>query len=126
MSRVLDASAVLAYLHREPGWEEVRTMIGDACISAIAWGEVAQRATRQGLDAGAARTLLGELGLDIVPFTAEHAETAAHLGEEVRGGSLSLADRACLALAIERGLETVTADRAWEDLKPDLNIRLLR
>lgn len=126
MSRVLDVSAMLAYLHREPGWEEVSTMIGDACISAIAWGEVARQAARQGLDAGAARTLLAELGLDIVPFTAEQAETAAHLGEEARGSALSLADRASLALAIERGLETVTADRIWEDLKPDLNIRLLR
>ncbi|MDR2876956.1 MAG: type II toxin-antitoxin system VapC family toxin [Chromatiales bacterium] len=126
MSRVLDASAVLAYLHREPGWEEVRTMIGDACISAIAWNEVAQRAARQGFDAGAARTLLAELGLDIVPFTAEHAETAAHLGEETHGSALSLANRACLALAIERGLETVTADRAWEHLRADLSIRMLR
>jgi len=38
----------------------------------------------------------------------------------------SLADRACLALAMERRLPVVTADRAWSGLGLDLDIQVIR
>jgi PIN domain nuclease of toxin-antitoxin system len=37
MSSVLDASALLAYLHREPGWQTVQAVIGTACIGTVNW-----------------------------------------------------------------------------------------
>lgn len=126
MSQVLDASAVLAYLHQEPGWEVVRAVIGEACICAVNWSEVAQKTVQKGLNAEAARDLLAEVGLDILPFTASQAETAAYLWEKSRNFGLSLADRACLALAIERQTPVLTADRTWAGLELGIEVRLLR
>lgn len=79
MTPELDASALLAYLHREPGWEQVREAVGEGCVSAVNWCEVAQKAARRGLDVEQIRTLLAHVGLSIGPFTPRQAEVAALL-----------------------------------------------
>ncbi len=126
MNSVLDASALLAYLHQEPGWEEVHAVVGESCIGAVNWCEVAQKVKRKGLVVEKARSLLDELGRVITPFSVEQAELAAHLWEKTRRQGLSLADRACLALAMERKAPVLTADRAWAELGLDVEIRLVR
>ena len=40
-----------------------------------------------------------DVGITFEPFTPEHAETAARLYTQTRNHGLSLADRACQALA---------------------------
>ena len=40
--------------------------------------------------------------------------------------ALSLADRACLATAIVRGMPVVTADRAWTDLAIKVTVKVIR
>lgn len=99
MNPVLDASALLAYLHQEPGWDVVHTVIGESRIGAVNWCEVAQKTCQKGLDAGRVRSLLAEVGLIVVPFSQAHAELAASLWKPTKQHGLSLADRACLALA---------------------------
>ena len=126
MTLVLDASALLAYLHQEPGWKMVQAVVSKSCIGAVNWCEVAQKATQKGLDIARARNLLGDVGLVIIPFTQEQAESAASLWERTRRNSLSLADRACLALAIERGVTVLTADQAWGELDLGINIQIMR
>jgi len=126
MSLVLDASALLAYLRQESGWETIHTLIGDSCISTVNWSEVAQKAKQKGLVAEKVRELLKELGLTIIPFSNEHADIAADLWESTRHQGLSLGDRACLALALEQKTPVLTADRAWGRLDLDIEIRLLR
>ncbi len=69
---------------------------------------------------------LMELGVVFEPFTADHAETAALLRARTRERGLSLADRACLALALDRGLKVVTADRAWAELGLEVKVELIR
>lgn len=76
------------------------------------------------LDAVAGR-LLG-LGLASHPFTGGDACLTANLYPLVRRGSLSLGDRACLALGLRLALPGLTADRAWVHLDLDLSIRLIR
>jgi PIN domain nuclease of toxin-antitoxin system len=39
---------------------------------------------------------------------------------------LSLADRVCLALAIERGAKVYTADRAWKSIPLPIEIEVFR
>lgn len=126
MSQVLDASALLAYLHQEPGWEKVQAIVGTSCIGAVNWSEVAQKAVQKGLDAETTRNLLTEMGLTIVPFSARQAEIAAQLWTETRERGLSLADRACLALAIDEEAPAVTADRSWAKLELGIEIQLAR
>ena len=126
MTVILDASALLAYLHHEKGWEIVRTTMAESAISAVNWSEVAQKIERKGLAVDKARGFLDELGLAIASFSADQAEQAARLWEKTHQKGLSLADRACLALAMERNVPVLTADRAWGELDLPVEIRLVR
>ncbi|MBI2322412.1 MAG: type II toxin-antitoxin system VapC family toxin [Chloroflexi bacterium] len=126
-SAVLDVSAVLAYLKREPGYEQVRDAIAaGAAISTTNLAEVYARIVASGrpLDAVAARLLA--LGLQPEPFTEEDARTSASLYPQTQPLGLSLGDRACLALGRRLGLPVLTADRAWLDASPDIRVLLLR
>jgi PIN domain nuclease of toxin-antitoxin system len=92
----------------------------------VNWSEVAQKIKQKGMDITTVRCLLEELGLIIAPFSLEQAEIAAHLWDQGKAFGLSLADRACLALAMQQQSPVFTADRVWVKLKLDIDIRLLR
>jgi len=126
MNSVLDASAVLTYLHQEPGWETVRSVIGESSISAVNWSEVAQKIKQKGMDIVTVRSLLEELGLIIAPFSVEQAELAAHLWDQGKEFGLSMADRVCLAFAMQQQTPVFAADREWVKLQLNIDIRLLR
>jgi ribonuclease VapC len=123
---ILDASSVLAFLHDEPGAERVRSALAGALVSAVNWSEVVQKSLRRQADVSGMRQEFVEVGVIFIPFTAEQAEIAADLWDKTRHHGLSLADRACLALAIERKQPILTADRVWSELGLDLDIRLIR
>lgn len=53
-------------------------------------------------------------------------EIAAYLWDKTRQFGLSLADRSCLALAIEKEADVLTADRAWTTLDLGGEIQLIR
>ena len=116
--RVIDASALLAMLHAEPGAAKVEAALEYGAISAVNWSEVHQRSVARGIEVTELRDEMEALGLEIVPFTVEDAEEAAQLWSPTRHLGLSLGDRACLALAGRFGVSALSADRAWLDLKP--------
>lgn len=122
----LDASALLAMLQSEPGGEIVEKQISRAAISAVNWSEVIQKANERGLATEGLRSALEALGLQVIDFSAEQAECTARLRAATRFLGLSLADRACLALALERGEPAFTTDRAWGDLSVGVEIQMLR
>lgn len=118
-SSVVDASALLALLLREPGWQRCRQALGRRPVmSAVNWSEVSQKVRSRGVDGGEVLRAVSRAGLDILPLTRERAEEVARLWTATRGLGLSLADRACLALAAELDRPAVTADRTWTDLPP--------
>ena len=126
MSVVLDASALLAYLQREPGAASVRAVLGSACMSTVNWTEVIQKAAGSGNEAAELRTDLESLGLVLEPFSASQAGIAGTLREPTSELGLSLGDRACLALAIEKGETILTADRIWAQLRLGIWIEVIR
>lgn len=126
MSLVLDASSLLAFLHDEPGADRVWSVLSGAMVCAVNWSEVVQKSLRRQADITGMRQEFAEAGVSFMPFTAEQAEIAALLWDKTRHHGLSLADRACLALAMERQLPILTADRAWSALSLDLDIQLIR
>lgn len=129
---VLDASALLAYLRDEPGAEFVADAIaGGAVMSAVNIAEVLSRAADRGADPSAladeltARGLLhGAIGVE--PFQAVDAVEVAQLRPLTRAAGLSIADRACLALARRLGAGAVTADTAWRDVEGDVDVELIQ
>ena len=118
---VLDASAVLAFLQREPGADLVEEHLSSGICGAANWSEVAQTVRQGGGNWPVAREILLSYGVRIEPVTAEDGETAARLWR--RGAGRSLGDRLCLALGQRLGLEVVTADAAWGDLPNVLLVR---
>ena len=110
---MVDASALLAFLFREPGADRVALALTDACISAVNLSEVAGRFLRDGHDLRTVRDRLSCLPLEVVPFDQNAAFATAALQRATAHLGLSLGDRACLALAKERNLTALTADRAW-------------
>ena len=126
MSVVLDASALLAFLHEEPGGERVSPVLEGAHVSAVNWSEVLQKALQLDVEIDGMQQEFVDVGVTFEPFTPEQAETAARLFTRTRGHGLSLADRACLALALEMGLPVMTADRAWARLGLDLEVDVIR
>ena len=126
MSAVLDASALLAYLQREPGAGSVRAVLGDALMSTVNWTEVIQKAAGSENEAAELRADLESLGLVLEPFSASQAGIAGSLRAPTMEFGLSLGDRACLALAIERGETILTADRIWQRLTLGVGIEVIR
>jgi PIN domain nuclease of toxin-antitoxin system len=128
MTVVLDASAVLALLYREPGHDTVARLLDGAVISSVNWSETLASLTRRGLvDHMPVQALLA-LGVQVLPFGQIDAERAARLWPVGRAGGLSLGDRACLAVAqAHAGGTAVTADKAWAELDiPDVTVQLIR
>lgn len=123
---VLDASAVLAYLQREAGWERVEAvLLGQRCLlSSVNLAEVLSRLADWGVPIAAAQTRI--LAMDIQVLAYDHAQPrlTAELRPLTRALGLSLGDRACLALAQARGAVALTADRAWTRLAPDCRVQV--
>lgn len=123
---VLDASALLAMLRNEPGGEQVPELLAGAALSSVNWAEVIQKSLDYEVDISGLREDFEALGLEIVPFSIDQAEQVARLRRPTRAVGLSLGDRACLALALERGWSAVTTDRAWAEAALDVPIVTLR
>lgn len=126
--RVLDTSAVLALLNQESGAETVAEALErEACLmSAVNVAETVARLVERGVPEAAAVTILLGLKLSTVDFGFATACRAGALRPATRALGLSLGDRACLALALERGCPAMTADRAWAGLDLGLDIHVIR
>jgi PIN domain nuclease of toxin-antitoxin system len=123
---VLDASALIALLWEEPGAEAVEALFGRSVVSAVNWSEVLQRYDALGLGVQGRRDSLEALGIVIEDFTGDDAEATAGLWASTRTAGLSLADRACLALARRLGLPAHTADREWQKVDVGVEVVLIR
>lgn len=125
-SVVLDASAVLALLHREQGADVVEANLASSMISTVNVAEVCTRLTDRGMTDSDIRDVVAALGMTVVQFDEELAYASAALRSRTRIRGLSLGDRACLALAEHLALPALTADRIWADVNVGVDVRLIR
>jgi ribonuclease VapC len=125
---VLDASALLALLHREAGWEVVAgaTAADNATVSAVNYAEAVQKAVQHGLAAEDVDAALEALGITVSPSGRLDARLAASFYRHRSG--LSMGDRVCLALARSLSSPAFTADRDWQRWAEELavDVRVIR
>jgi PIN domain nuclease of toxin-antitoxin system len=124
--RVLDASALLAYLQRESNADRVETLLLDhpCLISAVNLAETLARLADWNIPLALAEARILGLEIAVIPFDQAFARQAAELRAPTRKLGLSLGDRACLALARARGAVAVTADRAWLKLDAGIGVEI--
>lgn len=93
---LLDASALLVLLNREPSREKVAALLENSAVSTVNLAEMASKLADAGLPPETVRPELQALGLAVVPVDEESAYQAARLRPATRKAGLSLGDRACL------------------------------
>jgi PIN domain nuclease of toxin-antitoxin system len=104
----------------------VATVLDVALLSTVNLAEVQTRLLRLGEPPVSAWEKISRLECEICPFTREQARVAVELIRVTQPYGLSLGDRACLALAMERNAKVYTADRLWQNLSLGIEIEVIR
>jgi ribonuclease VapC len=125
-SIVLDASAVLAVAHKEPGADVVLKARSQAIISAVNHAEVVSKLAQKNIPFEEVQVFINEVFPRVIPFDVEQANAAGVLHAASRKNELSYADCACIALAAVRGMPLLTGDRKWLNVETSVEIRLFR
>lgn len=126
-SRVLlDTSAVIAYLLNEPGEDKVAEALDRAAIAAPNAAEIVAVLMRRGCGEDEAVFMLQQLRVPVVPLDESAALRTGVLIAKTRHLGLSLGDCACLALALERNADVLSADRQWAKLDFPVCVTLIR
>jgi PIN domain nuclease of toxin-antitoxin system len=131
MMLLLDASAILAYLHDEPGADQVAQALTssiDCQATAANHAEAIAKCLDRGVAAEDVVPMLAELGYRVIGLTAEDGAVAGRMRAFTRPQGLSLGDRLCLAAAQRLDCPVLTADRTWLELAQalGLDIRCIR
>lgn len=130
MLYVMDASAMLALMQAEKGWEVVDDLIREQqCVaSCVNIAEVGTRMIDKGLAPSQLERTLKELDVQPVDFDLEQSTFCAELRLSTKHAGLSLGDRACLALTKLMVGTAVTSDRTWLDIAEatQITVKMIR
>jgi ribonuclease VapC len=129
MQKVIDASALLCFLNKEPGWEKMEELFSMAAekekpllMSAVNWGEVYYIILRNLVDyheAEAMERLIDTLPIEIIPADREMAKEAASLKASHK---LAYADCFAAGLAKKKKAELVTGDKEFKAVEGTIKI----
>jgi PIN domain nuclease of toxin-antitoxin system len=124
---VLDASAILAILQREPGAEKLTIeILKNAIASTVNLAEVQSKLVKKGIPPENAWADILSIVPEAEPFTSRQANIAGSLIAKTEKYGLSLGDRSCLALAIALKAPVYTTEQIWKGLKVGVAIHVIR
>ncbi|HSP05879.1 MAG TPA: type II toxin-antitoxin system VapC family toxin, partial [Acidobacteriota bacterium] len=117
----------LAVIYSERGADRLSPeLLAKAVVSSVNLAEVHSKLVASGWDIEQAWEDCTGVVDQISPFTMDQAKHTGRLILKTRSLGLSLGDRACLALALERNAPVYTADRSWKNLKLAIPIHVIR
>ena len=124
---ILDASALIAFAYAEKGHEIVAEMLPSAIMSSVNVTEVVKHLLTCGASENEINNLIDKSLEKIITFDRKQAFVAANLYNHTKQFGLSLADRACLALAQDTAFPVYTADKIWSKLNINgISVNLIR
>ncbi len=124
---IFDASAVIALLAKERGYEVIKRHLRNAIISSVNISEVYKYCIdKQNLTADECRKIMGISGIKIIDFDERQALIAADIYPKAKEFELSLGDRACISLAITMNSPILTCDKIWEKVNLDVKFIMVR
>lgn len=123
---VLDSSAMLAVINNEAGADRVVQRMRGSFFSTVSLIEVQSKLILNGVPPDFAWHLIERFQCEICPLDVEQARLASSMARIAKPLGISLGDRVCLALAIQRNAIAYTADRAWRGLTLGIKIELIR
>ena len=131
MQKVMDAYALLCYLNKESGWEQVQELLSNAAekgknllMSAVNWGEVCYIIKRNysSEDADSIMRLIDTFPIDLIPADKQQATQAAQFKA---GAKMSYADCFAAALAKTKKAELITGDKEFKVVENKIKIKWL-
>ncbi len=117
---------MLALLQNEAGSAKVGPLVHGALLSAVNLSEIHSKLLLKGVPQTSSWGMIVSLQCEVCPFTTVQGRVAAELIQLTRPFGLSLGDRACLALAIERKARVYTTDRIWKGFSIGIEIEVIR
>ena len=128
MAHVLDASALMAYFEKEPGYEKVQKLLTEAALgdrnlllSTVNWGEVyyVTHRTHGVSQANQVAQIIDTFPVELVDVDVEIAKQAALFKVSHK---LPYADCFAAALAKVRKATLITGDRDFKPLEGDIKV----
>lgn len=124
---LLDASAIIALIKKEKGFQLVDDILAHSSISSVNFSELISSLSREGISSEDIDLMTENIIPEIIPFDHSLSIIAGKLVAITKSEGLSLGDRACIATALQLDLPVYTADKVWADLDiPNLKLKLIR
>ena len=124
--RLLDSSALIAYVNDEPGGEQMAKLLNESlAISAVNLVETILKLRRLFPFKKFGTETFRKLQLKILPFRQTDLKACIDTfsGDEK---DISLADKVCMATAVANNCPVITADRSWLKLKLPIEVICIR
>ena len=124
---LLDTSALIALLRKEPGYKKVDEVLAHSAISSVNLCELVSILAKEGIPENEIDDIINDIVPEIMHFCEGLSIKAGKLSKFTKHKGLSLGDRACLATALQLDLPVYTADKVWAELDiPNLKLKLIR
>ena len=123
---LLDTSAMIALLKKEPGYEILEEVIARSAMSAVNLSELVAVLSRNHIKEDEIDEIINDIVPEVIPFSEEIATQTGKLIKHTRDLGLSLGDRACIASGIFHNMTIYTTDKAWIKLKKLADIVIIR
>lgn len=124
---IIDSSALLAVIYNEDGIEEAQKKYFDhSYMSVINAAECLMILNKNGMPIDVAQNLLESIISKFIPTEYHDTPLIAQVKNENIPLELSLGDSTCIALGSKLGVNIITADKTWSEVRCKSKITCIR
>jgi ribonuclease VapC len=121
---LLDTSALIALLKKEPGYQKVDDVLAHSAISSVNLCELVSILAKNSIPENEIDEIINDIVPEIIPFCENVGIKAGKLSKFTTEYGLSLGDRACIATAEYYNMNVYTADKVWAKLEKNVSTKI--